>query len=168
MLKKTISKSLNEHVNAEIESAYLYLGMKAYFLSKNLNGMANWMQIQVGEELDHAKKFFDYILSRGDEIVLDDIVAPKMTWKTPLAVFEATLKHEKIVTSRIHKLVDLAAKEGDHATLAFLQWFVTEQVEEEANADDVLQRLKLAGGSGSAIFLLDKELSTRTADPGQA
>lgn len=168
MFKKTIEKALNEHINAEIASAYLYLGMNAWFLSKNLSGMANWMQIQVEEELAHARKFYDFVLDRGGAIVLLDVAAPKMAWKTPLAVFEATYKHEQAVTRRIHNLVDLAKKEKDHATDTFLQWFVSEQVEEEANADDVVQRLKLAGTSGSAIFLIDQELSGRSSEPQQA
>jgi len=161
MLKKSIEKALNGQVNAELASAYLYLGMNAYFQTKNLTGMANWMRIQVEEELDHSAKFYNYILSRGGKIALDPIAAPRMTWKSPLALFEATLKHEQLITRHVHKLVDLADREKDHATTAFLQWFVSEQVEEEANADEVVQRLKLAGSSGSAIFLVDQELGKR-------
>ncbi len=162
MMKKSIEKALSAHLNEELRSSYIYFAMTAFFESKNLNGMANWMRIQTEEELLHMKKFYDHIISRGGAVRFETIEAPQMTWKSPLAVFEAALKHEQHITGRIHALVDLAGKEKDHAAAAFLLWFVSEQVEEEANADDVVQRLRLAGDSPSTIFLIDKELAART------
>jgi ferritin len=167
MLKKTVETALNKQVNAELWSAYLYLAMEAHFRSVNLNGFANWMRLQAQEELGHAMKIYDYIDERDGKIALAAIAAPTGTWKTPLDVFQDTLKHEKKVTSLIHNLAQLAEKEKDFATRNFLQWFVDEQVEEEATASNIVEQIKLAGKSSGALFILDRELGQRTASPAE-
>ncbi|WP_319777519.1 ferritin [Maridesulfovibrio sp.] len=161
MSNKVIEKALNEHLNAEMYSAYLYLAMSAYFSEIGLDGFATWMRVQAQEEQFHAMKFYDYINERGGRVLLTAIEAPKTEWDSPLACIEAVLEHEKHVTSLINNLVDLAIQEKDHATNIFLQWFVSEQVEEEDNVNAVLNKLRLLNGEGNGMFILDKELSTR-------
>jgi ferritin len=168
MLSEKMQEALNKQVNAELYSAYLYLSMAAYFYSINLNGFANWMKVQNQEETVHAMKFYQFINERGGMIWLDAIAQPPTTWSTPLEVFEETLKHEEKVTGLINNLVDLAMAERDHATNAFLQWFITEQVEEEASANEVIQNLKLAGNDPHALFMLDRELGTLVFTPPPA
>ena len=163
MLSKKIEKAFNIHLNAEVYSAYLYLQMAAHFESLNLKGFAHWMKIQFQEELAHAMRFFTFIHDRRGKVVLDVIAAPPAKWASPLAVFQATYKHECKVSGLINKLVDLAIAESDHAANIFLQWFVTEQVEEEAAASEVLDRLKLIGDSGEALLMLDGEMGQRPA-----
>jgi len=156
---------LNRQVNAELYSSYLYLSMAAYFESINLKGFANWMKIQAQEEVTHAMKFFDYINERGGRVTLDTIKKPPAEWKSPLDVFETTYKHEVNVTKMINSLVDLAIREKDHATYNMLQWFVAEQVEEEASADAIRQQLKFIGKDGRGLLMLDRELSRRVFTP---
>jgi ferritin len=165
MLKKNVEKALNEQLNAEMYSAYLYLSMASYFDAEGLDGFANWMRIQFQEEQAHAMKFYHYVNERGGRVKLKAIDAPATDWKSPQAVFEATLKHEQLVTSLINKLVDLARKESDHATDNFLQWFVAEQVEEEATADSILSKVKRVGDKGNGIYMLDRELGARVFTP---
>ncbi|ACS78152.1 ferritin [Maridesulfovibrio salexigens] len=161
MSNKVLEKALNEQLNAEMYSAYLYLSMSAYFSDIGLDGFANWMRVQAKEEQFHAMKFYDYINERGGRVLLTAIEAPKTEWESPLACIEAVLEHEKHVTSLVNDLVNLAIDERDHATNIFLQWFVTEQVEEEDNVNAVLNKLRLLNGEGNGMFILDKELSTR-------
>jgi ferritin len=168
MLSEKMQEALNKQLNAELYSAYLYLAMAAYYYSINLNGFANWMKVQNLEETMHAMKFYEFINERGGMIWLDAITKPPTTWSSPLEVFEETLKHEEKVTGLINDLVDLAILERDHATNAFLQWFITEQVEEEASANEVIQNLKLAGNDPHALFMLDRELGTRIFTPPPA
>ncbi len=168
MLNDKMAQELNKQLNAELYSAYLYLSMAAYFYSLNLNGFANWMTVQNQEETLHAMKFYNYINERGGRIKLVQIDSPPTTWNSPLEVFEETLKHEVKVTGLINNLVDLAIAERDHAANAFLQWFVTEQVEEEASANEIIQNLKLAGNDPHALFMLDRELGTRVFTPPAA
>ncbi|KAA0004774.1 MAG: ferritin [Thermoplasmata archaeon] len=165
MLSKKMLDELNKQVNAELYSSYLYLSMAAYFESINLKGFANWMKIQAQEEVTHAMKFFDYINERGGRVTLDTIKKPPAEWKSPLDVFENTYKHEVNVTKMINSLVDLAIKEKDHATYNMLQWFVAEQVEEEASADAIRQQLKFIGKDGRGLLMLDRELSRRVFTP---
>jgi len=165
-MKKTVENALNRQMNEEWSSAYLYLSMVAYSESKSLDGIAHWMREQVKEEMMHAQKFFDFIVDLGGKPKLEAIEAPRATWPGPLALFEATLKHEKYITSLIHKLVDLAMKESDHPSITFLQWFVTEQVEEESTVDAIIEKLKLVGDKGHGIFMIDRELATRPAAGG--
>jgi ferritin len=161
MISHQIQDAFNDQLNAELYSAYLYLSMSAYFESMNLKGFANWMRTQAQEEMLHAMKFYSFINDRGGRIVLSAIEGPPVKWDSPLAAFEDAYRHEQKVTGLINNLVDLAIEEKDHSAGAFLQWFVTEQVEEEASADAVVQKLKLAGGQGAAIFMIDAELATR-------
>ena len=162
MLNEKIQKALNDQINAELYSSYLYLAMSAYFGSINLNGFANWMRIQAQEELAHSIKFYDYVEERGGRVLLGSVDGPRTEWGSPLEVFEHVYEHEVHVTSLINKLVDLAIEISDHATNNFLQWFVAEQVEEESAADDVVQRLKLVGNDGAGLFMLNQELTART------
>jgi len=165
MLNHKIQDGFNKQLNAELFSSYLYLSMAAYFESLNLRGMANWMRIQAEEENTHAMKFFDFINERGGKVVLAQIDAPPVEWSSPGAAFEAAYQHECKVTGLINELVDLALREKDHAANAFLQWFVTEQVEEEASVLEITEQLKLAGGQGAMLFMLDRELGQRTPPP---
>ncbi len=162
MLSKKMEKALNRQINAEIYSSYLYLAMSACFESLGLKGFSNWMRSQTQEELLHAMKFYHYVNERGGRIILAAIDAPPAEWDSALAVFEATLKHEQKVTGLINDLLDLAIKEKDHATNSFLQWFVTEQVEEEATASEIVNKLKLMGDAPGGLFMLDRELGQRT------
>ncbi|MGB2987863.1 MAG: ferritin [Phycisphaerae bacterium] len=170
MMDSKIESAFNEQLNAELFSSYLYLSMAAYFESQNLKGMAGWMRMQAIEEHLHAMKFFDFINERGGSVSLTQIDAPKTEWASPLEVFEDTSKHESKVTGMINDLVDLALNKKDHAANAFLQWFVTEQVEEEASVQEIAGKLKLVGDRGGMLFMLDRELGQRaapTTDQGQ-
>ncbi|MHC4568716.1 MAG: ferritin [Planctomycetota bacterium] len=160
--------ALNEQVNAELFSAYFYLSMESFFKSKNLNGFANWMRVQTQEEMSHAMKIYGFIDERGGRISLKAIDGPQTEWDSPLAVFEAVYEHEQKVTGLINDLVDLAIKEKDHATNSFLQWFVSEQVEEEASADQAVQQLKMIENAPGGIFLFDRELGQRVFSPPAA
>ncbi|WP_456433920.1 ferritin [Thermosulfuriphilus sp.] len=162
MLSERMEEALNRQVNAELYSAYLYLSMAAYFESKNLEGFARWMKMQTQEELMHAMKFYNFINERGGRVKLAPIEGPPVDWASPLAAFEAALEHERYVTSLINDLVNLALEEKDHATNIFLQWFVSEQVEEEASVGAVVERLRLVGDSPQGLFMVDRELSQRT------
>lgn len=164
-MDKKMEDALNKQINAEYYSAYLYFSMSAYFESINLKGFAGWMRVQGMEEMTHTKKYYDYIISRGSRVVLTEIAAPPTEWESPLAVFEDTLKHEKYVTSLINNLVDIAHELKDHATNNFLQWFVNEQVEEEASVDEVIQSLKLNENNPGGLFLIDKDLAQRVFAP---
>ncbi|MGD8786528.1 MAG: ferritin [Phycisphaerales bacterium] len=168
MISKKMEKALNEQVNAEMYSAYMYLSMEAYFKSKNLNGFANWMRAQTQEEMIHAMKIYGFIHERGGKVTLKAIDGPPTQWESPLAVFEAVYAHEQKVTGLINGLVDLAIKENDHASNTFLQWFVSEQVEEEASADEVVQQLKMMENAPGGMFMLDRELGQRVFTPPAA
>ena len=166
MLSEKMENALNGQLNAEMYSGYMYLSMNAYFKSINLDGFANWMYYQAQEELTHAMKFYDFIISRGGRVKLAEIDAPPNTWDSPLAVFEATLEHEQKVTGLINDLVEMALAEHDHASNIFLQWFVSEQVEEEENVGGVLEQLKLMGEAKGGLFMMDRELAKRSAGGG--
>ena len=171
MLDKKIEDAFNEQLNFEMFSANIYMSMAAQFDSKNLKGFAHWMKMQYQEEILHLMKFYDFINERGGHIVIGEIEAPPNTWDSPLAAFEHALGHEQIVSGRINELVSLSIEKKDHASANFLQWFVGEQVEEEASADAVIQQLKLAGDAPGALFMLDRELGARVFTPpttGQA
>ena len=161
MLKEKMLKALNEQINAEMYSSYLYLSMESYFQSVSLTGFAAWMRGQVQEELFHGMKMYDYVCERGGRVSLETIKKPDSSWKSPQAAFKHILKHEQLVTSLINDLVDLAMKERDHATLNFLQWFVAEQVEEEASVGEIVDKLKLIKDDTSGLFMLDAELGKR-------
>ena len=158
-----MQKALNDQMRKEFYSHYLYLSMAAYFDSINLKGFAHWMRMQAKEELEHAMKFFEYIIERQGKAILETIEAPPAKWKTPKDVFDNSYNHEMKVTESIHKLVEVADSKKDHATSIFLQWFVKEQVEEESSANAIRQKLQLAGSDTSALFVLDAELAKRTS-----
>ena len=160
-IKQSVEKSINDQINAELYSAYLYMSMAAYFHSLNLKGFANWMEVQAKEEFVHAKMFYNFLVDRGGIVQLRGIDTPPYKWESPEHVFAESYKHEQFVTDRINKLMDLSISESDHATVELLQWFVTEQVEEESNASGILEQIRLSGNNGSGIFLIDKELATR-------
>jgi ferritin len=162
MLSKIIEKELNDQINAEYWSAYFYLSMAAYFENKNLPGFANWMKVQYQEEISHVMKFFNYVNERGGRVLLKPIDAVKTEWKDEIEVFEETLKHEQKVTGLINNLVNIALEEKDHATHNILQWFVSEQVEEESSVDEILQQLKMMEGNKHGLLMLDRELKQRT------
>ena len=168
MLDPRIQDALNGQLNAELYASYLYLSMSGYFESQNLKGMAHWMKIQAQEETMHAMKFFDFINERGGRVVLTQIDAPRTEWSSPLVVFEDACKHESKVTGLINDLVELSLGQKDHAANAFLQWFVTEQVEEEAAAQEIRDKLKLASDNPVALFMIDQELSQRRPLAGPA
>jgi ferritin len=165
MLGKVLEDAINEQINKELYSAYLYLSMSAYCESVNLSGFANWMRVQAQEELGHAMMLFDYVNDRGGRVVLKAIDQPIPVWKSPLEMFEQVLKHERKVTGLIDQLYALAVKENDYATQMQLQWFITEQVEEEKSAGAMVEQLKLIGDQTAPLLMLDKELSTRQAPP---
>lgn len=168
MIGKKMEKALNAQVNAEYYSSYLYLSMAAYFESIDLPGFANWMRVQVQEENFHALKFYDHIIERNGRVNLEAIEAPPTEWSSPMNAFEETLKHEQKVTSLINDLVYLAREERDNASEIFLQWFVSEQVEEEDSVNTILGQLKLVKSSPEALFMLDKELAQRVFTPPAA
>ncbi len=161
MLKKPIEVALNQQINAEFHSAYLYLSMSSYFQSIGMAGCANWMKVQYQEELAHATHFFDYVLERGGRVALTPIGEVEVDFKNVLHVFEETLTHEVKVTGLINNLMDISIRESDHATKSFLQWFVDEQVEEEANVEQILNNLKLINGEGQGLLMMDREMQTR-------
>ncbi|MCE4566472.1 ferritin [Maribellus sp. CM-23] len=161
MLKEKMLSALNEQINAEQYSSLLYLSMSAWFQDKGLPGFANWMYVQYQEELTHANKFFNYVNERGGKVELKAIEQMPTEWSGIIEVYEATLQHEQHVTTLIDNLVDVALEQKDHATQSFLQWFVDEQVEEEANVKEILDTLKLINGQGNGIFMLDREMRSR-------
>ncbi len=161
MLKKSVEKALNEQINAEIHSAYLYLSMSAYFQSQGLTGYANWMRVQFQEELAHGTHIFDYVCERGGRVQLYPIGEVEIEFKSIVDVFEKVLAHEQKVTGMINNLIDISQHENDHATRSFLQWYVDEQVEEEANAEQILNNLKLIKGEGQGLLMMDRELQAR-------
>lgn len=160
-LEDKMLNALNEQINKEIFSAYLYYSMAAYFDSLNLEGFANWMKVQAKEELTHAQKLYDYIYDKGGIVELDNIDKPKKEWGSPLEAFKDAYEHELLVTQSIDKLVDLAKELNDHATQNFLQWFVNEQIEEEANTKKIVDTLQMIGESKTALFMFNGQLGSR-------
>ena len=162
MLSEKMQQALNDQINAEVWSAYLYLSMSAYFESLNLPGFANWMKVQWQEELSHTVKFFDYVNERGGRVTLQPIAAVQTEWEDTLEAFQDTLKHEQHVSALINNLVNIAIEEKDHATNNMLQWYVAEQVEEESNVESLVEQIKMIGGQGHGMLMLDRELGSRT------
>lgn len=165
MLSKGIEQKLNDQVRKELFSAYLYLSMAAYFNEINLDGMANFFRVQAQEERDHGMMIFDFINDAGGKVKLQQIEAPKSDFNSIIEVFEIALDHEKGVTKSIYSIVDLANVEKDHKTIAFLKWFIDEQVEEEATAESNLSKIKLVDGDGRGILMVDQELAKRVYTP---
>ncbi len=165
MLSKKMEEALNGQINKEMYSAYLYMSMSAHSTNVGLPGFANWFMVQYHEEMEHAMKIYDYVNDQGGKVKLKAIDEPLSTFKDVMDMFQKTLKHEQFITKSINELVDLAIKEKDHATQIFLQWFVTEQIEEEGNDNDIIAKLKLAGDKGNGLFMIDKELGIRVYTP---
>ncbi len=161
MLSEKIEHAINKQINAELYSSYLYLSMSSYFESISLTGLAKWMRQQTQEEIFHGMKMFDYVNERGGRVILDAIEQPPANWTSTQEVFDNVLLHEQKVTGLIIDLVNLALDERDHATNIFLQWFVSEQVEEEATAGEIVDKLKLIGNDANGLFMLDRELGQR-------
>lgn len=168
MISEKINKLLNEQIQREFYSAYLYLGMEAHFSNLNLDGFANFFRVQVQEERDHAMKFFNYINQKGGKVELLQINAPKANFQSAEDIFSLTLGHELFVTQSIYNIVNAALDEKDHATNTFLQWFVTEQVEEEATMEKYLKKLQLIKDDPNGLFMLDSELAQRVYTPPPA
>lgn len=167
MQSKAVEAAINEQINEELESAYIYLAMSAEADRMGLPGFANWFKIQYQEELNHADKFFNYVLERDGVVKLGAIAEPKIGDETALSLFEKSLAHEQHISQCIFKLKDLARAESDHATDVFLEWFVTEQVEEEASARAVIDQLKMVDGNPNGLFLIDRELAGRKMEEGE-
>ncbi|MBN2685205.1 MAG: ferritin [Pontiellaceae bacterium] len=163
MISKRMEVALNEQVNKEFYSAYMYLAMSAYCNTMGLPGFSHWMRMQYEEENLHVTKMYDYILNQGGEIHLKTIEEPPKEYGTPLEIFQKTLEHEQFVTQSIHQLMGLAMEEHDYATQAFLQWYVSEQVEEESNVQDVLNPLRMVGEDKGGLMMIDQKLGGRMA-----
>lgn len=163
VIGKKIEETLNGQMIREFYSSYLYLSMSAYFETRNLKGFSHWLRVQAQEEWGHGMKFFNYLIQRGGVPKLLQIDTPPNDWKSLRSVFDDAYQHEQQVTKHIAKLVNQARSEGDHATEAFLQWFVTEQVEEEMSTSEIAQKMKLAGDAWGAIFVIDGELGRRAS-----
>lgn len=160
-----MEEALNGQLNKELYSSYLYLSMAAYFEDLNLTGMSQWMRLQADEEHEHSLKFYDFIIKISGRVILGQIDKPKSSWDSPKAAFEEALEHEKFITKSINELTNLAIEEKDHSTNTFLHWFIDEQVEEEANASDIVQKFELIADSKSGLYMLDRELGQRTNSP---
>jgi len=168
MISPSMQNAMNDQIKFEMESAYLYLAMAADFHAKSLDGMAQWMKYQAQEELGHALRFFNHIDERGGRVELQAIAQPQKEWATPLAAFEAAYAHEQFITGRIDELVSIAEAENDNAAKFMLQWFVNEQVEEEASVSKVVDMLRLIGESGHGVLMADRELGQRLAPASAA
>jgi len=166
MIKQKLQDEINDQIRAEFQSGWLYLAFAAWFEEQNLEGFANWMRQQWQEEQAHGMKFYDHILRRDGKVELKDLEKPSVSAENPTEVFEQVLDHERYITKRIHQLYDLAEKEGDHPLKTLLHWFIDEQVEEEENAMNILDRLKLIGDDGGSLYLLDREMAERGAGGG--
>ncbi len=162
MISEKMNAAFNKQIKDEMYSSNLYLSMAAYFEQIGLKGFANWMRVQVQEENAHAMGLFDYLISRDGRVIIDAIDKPAFEWASPLECFEAVYKHEQLVTSLINSLVDVAESEKDRAAVSFLQWYIKEQVEEEANCSEICAKLKLIGDDKHALLLIDQELAART------
>lgn len=165
MLSDKLAGAINDQIQFEHYSAFIYKSMQAYFAAEDLPGMANWMDVQFQEEMSHAEKMFDFVCETGSRVVLQGMDAPHGNFSSPLEVFETALEHEQIVTARINALMDLAQQEKNHAAQIFLQWFITEQIEEEASANHIIAKLKRVEGDGRGLMMIDQELAQRTFVP---
>lgn len=165
MVGKKMQAAINKQIHNELYSAYLYLAMAAYADVEGLKGAANWFRVQFQEEMVHAMKFFNYLISQGTYVELQAIEQPPSRFKSLLDMYEATLKHERFITQCINDLMELAIAEKDHASQILLQWYVTEQVEEEANPTEIIGQLKLAGKDGSGLLMIDQKLAGRVFVP---
>lgn len=168
MISDSLQEAMNKQINEEIYSAYVYAAMSSWCEENNLKGCAHWMRTQTDEELGHARRFVNYIHDRGGTVTYEALKAPKGKWKTPIEAFEAAYEHECHISKCINSLAVMAMKEQDHATHAFLNWFVQEQVEEESTVADIVSQLKLVEGAPGGLFLIDRELAQRVENPPAA
>ncbi len=164
MITQRMVDAFNGQINKEIFSAYLYASMEAHFIHMGLDGFANWMKVQTNEELHHARKMMDFVVDRGGKVIFSAIDTPENDWKNIREVYEKSLEHEKFISSEIDNLVTIAEEEKDRASAIFLQWYVTEQVEEEHSIETIIDKLKLTECTGDAVFHLDTEFSGRSSD----
>jgi len=165
MLSNRMEAALNEQINKEIFSSYLYMAMSMYFAAEDYDGASSWMRIQALEELTHAEKFMNYVNERDGRVVLEEIAKPESNWENPVNAFSAAYKHEQFISASINELINIARDEKDFMSDNFLQWFVAEQVEEEASAKEVIRMFKLAGNGGGGLLMIDKELASRVFTP---
>jgi ferritin len=165
MPTKAVAAAINDQIAMEMESAYIYLAMAAYFDEHNLPGFSHWMRMQHQEELAHAMKLFDFMLDNGGHVVLQALGKPPSQFKSPLHVMKQSLKHEQKVTAAITKLYELSVQEKDYPAQILLQWFIAEQTEEEKTVGDIIAQMEMVGDSGSGLMLIDQQLSGRTAQP---
>lgn len=163
MINSKVEVALNDQIRKEFYSSYLYLSMAAHFVSMNFNGFAHWMKTQSGEETKHGMKIYEYVHAREGKVVLQQVDAPQTNWKSVKDMFSQAYQHEQMVTESINKIIELARSEKDNATEVFLQWFVNEQVEEEASTNEILHKLQLVGDNTPALFMLDAELGKRSS-----
>ena len=161
MISNELREAINEQIKYELYSAYMYLAMSADCADRNLLGFANWMNMQAREEVEHAMRFYNFVLERGGRVELHAIDKPPTEYGSPLEIMQKSLEHERFVTARINALYDQAQQENDRAAQVMLQWFITEQVEEEASIDDIVQRMRMFGEEGTVLFMLDRELGAR-------
>ena len=164
MINKKIEDAINDQINAELHSAYIYLSMASWFDSMNLKGMSHWMNIQAKEEVEHAMKFADFVMERGGRVLYKAVAAPETEWASPLEAFRGAYEHEKYVTRRINDLMDLAVAEKDYASQVLLHWFISEQVEEEANASEIVGKLEMMADGKHGLLVIDRELGGREDD----
>ena len=162
MIRQKVQEEINDQIQAEFQSGWLYLQFSAWFEDRNLDGFANWMKMQWQEEQQHGMKFYDHLLRRGGQVELQSLEKPTVSAESISEVFEKVLEHERYITKRIHSLYDLAKEEDDYPLQTLLHWFIDEQVEEEENAEAILEQLKMIGEDGSSLFLLDQELGQRS------
>ncbi len=165
MLSEKMQNALNEQINKEIYSSYLYMAMSMYFAAEDYDGASSWMRIQALEELSHAEKFMGYVNERDGRVALELIAKPKFEWTNAVEAFTDAYKHEQFISSSINELINIAREEKDFMSDNFLQWFVAEQVEEEASAKEVIRMFKLAGNGGGGLLMIDKELASRVFTP---
>jgi ferritin len=168
MLSQKLQDALNVQINKELQSEYIYLSMEAYMLENDLDGIANFFHVQTQEEHFHAMKLYNFVIDRGGKVVLKKLDAPPVEFKSVIDVYEQTLAHEQFISKSINDLMDIAITEGDHAVISFLKWYVDEQVEEEANVTKILSKLKLIGGEGHGMLMIDSELALRVFTPPAA
>ncbi|MCP4646184.1 MAG: ferritin [bacterium] len=168
MFSEAMGNAINKQINKELFSSYLYMAMSMFFEAEDLSGAASWMRAQALEEMTHAEKFMNYVNERGGRVMLEALERPASSWENPLAAFTAALEHERFISLSINNLVGMARKENDYMSDNFLQWFVGEQVEEEASVGEVIRMFKLAGSSGGGLLMIDKELGSRVFTPPAA
>lgn len=167
-MDSAVREAINQQIKQEFFAAYLYMAMSAHFSNESLDGFAHWMRLQAREELGHAARLVDYVLDRGEPVEFPAVDAPPTSFGSPLSIFESALAHEQKVTESINRLYALAVEKADYPTQLQLQWFINEQVEEEASSGRIVEQLRLTGGDGAALLMLDERLGSRSPEAGEA